>query len=175
MKRSERGFTLIELLLVLAIVALIAGGAGAATLQLFASTKLSNDHMTAVRQVQNAGYWLSQDIQTAETAVVDNQTPASFIVLAWTEWGYNNNSTYHSVTYSVEDLSGGFGKLKRNHWSSAGANEQTLVAEYIYFDPGEPDTTEATYAGPVLTVQIAASFGEASEIKEYQIQHRREF
>ena len=180
MKRSERGFTLIELLIVLAIVALIAGAAGAATLQLFASTKRSNDHMTAVRQVQNAGFWISRDAMMADNTTFNNETPANFLVLTWTEWSYeeDKDSIYHSVTYSIEDLPDGTRKLVRTHWSSAGADEQTLVAEYIYYDSEDPENhtdTEATYDSPVLTVQIAASIGEASETKEYQIWHRPNF
>ncbi len=185
MKRSERGFTLIELLIVMAIVALIAGAAGAATMQLFASTKRSNDHMTAVRQVQNAGYWISRDAMMAENVVVDNLTPSNFLVLNWAEWDYAGDSTYHSVTYSIEDPSpDGIRKLKRQYliyiydddddeWEEIG-NTMTLVAKYIYYT-GESDTTWASYTPPVLTVQIAASIGEASEIKEYRIWHRPNF
>ena len=179
MKRSERGFTLIELLLVTAIVSILALASGAAVTQLFASTKRTNDHMTAVRQVQNAGFWISRDAMMSDNAAVDNQTPASFLVLTWTEWGYDEDSTYHSVTYSLQELSGGIGKLERQYLihDDEGAeigNTTTLIAEYIYFDPGESDTTEATYTSPVLTVQITSSFGEAGEIREYEILLRRD-
>ena len=178
MKRSERGFTLIEFLVVLAIVALIAGAAGAATIQLFASTKRSNDHMTAVRQVQNAGFWVSRDAMMADNATFNNETPENFLVLTWTEWRYDEDSTYHSVTYSIEDLSDGIRKLVRTHWSRKGENEVTfvtLVAKYIYYDSEDPNSTKATYENSLLTVQITASIGEANEIKEYRIWHRPNF
>jgi len=180
MKRSERGFTFIEFLVVMAIVALIAGAAGATTLQLFASTERSNNHMTAVRQVQNAGYWISRDALMAEST--DNVTThPEFLILNWTEWGYDEDSIYHKVTYSFEDMPGGLKKLKRTHWSRVGTNEptlvaETLVAEYIYYDPDDPDnTTKASYESSVLTVQIAAAIGEANEIKEYRVWHRPNF
>ena len=115
MKRSERGFTLIELLLVIAIVAGIALASGAATTQLFASSKRTNDHITATRQVQNAGFWISRDAMMADNATVNNETPANFLVLTWTEWGYDADSTYHSVTYSLQDLSVGIGKIQRQY------------------------------------------------------------
>ena len=173
MKRSESGFTLIEFLVAMAIVALIASAAGATTLQLFASTERSNDHMTAVRQVQNAGYWISRDALMAEST--DNVTP-EFLILNWTEWGYDEDSTYHRVTYSFQDLSDGIGKLKRTHEINGVVSAQTLVAEYIYYNPDDPDnTTKASYESSVLTVQIAAAIGEANEIKEYRVWHRPNF
>ncbi len=180
MKRSERGFTLIELLLVIAITAGLALAAGATVTQLFASSKRINDHMTTVRQVQNAGFWISRDAMIADSATVNNETPDNFLVLTWTEWSYDADSTYHSVTYSLQDLSGGIGKIQRQYLihDAEGAvieNTTTLIAEYIYFDPGELGTTEANYISPVLIMQIASSHGEASEIKEYRIWHRRNF
>ena len=177
--RSERGFTFVELLVVVGIVALIASAASMATVQVINVTKRSNDHITVVRQVQNAGYWISRDALMAETVIVDDDPEtADFLILTWTEWDKDKKkpSIYHLVTYSFEDVAGEIAKLKRTHWSSAGADEQTLVAEYIYYNPDDPDnTTSASYTTPVLTMQIATSLGEANEIKEYRIWHRRNF
>ena len=174
-KRDQRGFTLIELLVVMAIAALIAGAASMTTFQGINVTKRSNDRMTVIRQVQNAGYWISRDAQMAEQIIVDDdpETP-TFLTLTWTDWGYEElYEIYHSAVYSFQDLSDGIGKVQRTHWSSTGANEQTLVAEYIYYNPDDPDnTTKASYQSPVLTMQIAASFGEAEEIKEYKVYRR---
>ncbi|MEE8618602.1 MAG: hypothetical protein V3S84_00560, partial [Dehalococcoidales bacterium] len=65
------------------------------------------------------------------------------------------------------------GKLKRSHWSSAGVNEQTLVAEYIYFNPEDPDnTTKASYQNSVLNIQLTSLFGETIETREYKINLR---
>lgn len=189
MKRSEGGFTLIELLLVVAIVALMAGAATMATFQVINVTKRSNNHMTAIRQVQNAGYWISHDALMAEN-VADNLTPPGFLTLTWTEWGYDEDkkgeetdTIYHSVTYSFQDLSDGIGKLRRTHWSRVGEDEQTLVAEtlvaeYIYYnpdDPDDPDNPTASSDNSVLTMQITASLGEARETKEYTVWHRPNF
>jgi len=186
MKRSERGFTLIELLISIAIVALMAGAATMATFQVINVTKSSNDQMTVIRQVQNAGYWISHDTLMAENVIVDNLTPSSFLILTWTEWSYeeDEDSIYHSVTYSLQDRSDGIRTLKRQHliyiyddeleeWEET-ENTITLVAEHI-------DTTYATYEpdepdeAPVLTVQIAASRGDAGETREYRIWHRPDF
>ena len=170
MKRCERGFTLIELLVVIALIALLSSGAGIAVVQSITVTKSSNDHMTVIRQVQNAGYWISRDALMAENVLVDNLTPSSFLIITWTEWGYDEASIYHSVTYSFQDMSDGVGKLKRTHWSSDGADEETLVAEYI-----DSNATNAIYTGPVLTAQITSSLGEANQTRGYTVWHRPNF
>ena len=173
MKRAEKGFTLLELVVAAAIIALASGAAGIATFQVFKGTERNNNYMTAVRQVQNAGYWISRDAQMAQSVTAENLTAPDFLVLSWTETDYTDDPAYHSVTYFFEDLTDGIGKLKRNHWSSAGANEQTLIAEYIYYDPVDPDnTSKASYQSPALTVQLTALFEEIRETREYMINRR---
>ena len=173
MKRAEKGFTLLELVVAAAIITLASGAAGIATFQVFKGTERNNNYMTVVRQVQNAGYWISRDTQMAQSVTADNLTLPDFLVLGWTEWDEAGEPTYHSVTYFFEDLTDGTGKLKRSHWSSAGANEQTLLAEYIYYDSDDPDnTSKASYQSPVLTVQLTSLLEGASETREYRINRR---
>ena len=176
MKLGEKGFTLIELIVAVAIIALIGSATATATLQVLRVTGRNNEHMTAVRQVHNIGYWISRDAQMAQSVATDNLTEPDFLVLNWTEWDYADDPIYHSVTYFFEDLTDGLGKLKRSHWSSAGINEQTLVAEYIYFNPDDSDnTTKASYQDSVLNVQLTSLFEEAIEAREYMINLRPNF
>ena len=174
MRYSERGFTLIELAVAVAIIALIGSAAAATTFQVIRGSQSGNNRMTAVRQVQNAGYWIGRDVQMAESVDADGLSFPDFIVLNWTERDYSGgDSIYHSVSYFFEDLSDDIGKLKREHWSSAGANEQTLVADYIYYDPDGPDnSSKVSYQSPVLTLQLTAISGDAFETREYRIQRR---
>ena len=182
MKRGERGFTLIELLVVMAIVALIAGAATMSIFQVINVTRSTNDHMTAIRQAQNAGYWISRDALMAEHMIVGADPETTFFLkLTWTEWGFGGGSIYHSVTYSLQDLSGGIGKLERQHliYDAVGeeiGNTTTFVAEYIYYNSDDLDnTTMVDYTNLVLTAQITASFGEATETKEYTVWPRPNF
>ena len=173
MKRGEKGYTLIELAVSLAIIVLISGAASIAIIQILKGTETNNTHMNAVRQVQNAGYWLCRDARMAQSVNTDNLTLPDFLVFNWTEWDSENEEIYHSATYSFEGLAGGIGNLKRTHWSSAGANEQTLIAQHIYYSPADPDnTSKADYQAPLLTLQLTAIVGGEMEIREYRIQHR---
>jgi len=173
MRQGERGFTTIELAVAIAIIALIGSAATSTMFQVINGTERDHNHMTAIRQVQNAGYWISRDAQMSENVTTDNLSDTDFLVLAWTEWDASDNMTAHSVTYYFEGLSDGIGKLKRSHWSSAGANNETLVAKYVSYDPGDPvNTSNTSYLNPVLTVKLTARFGDATETREYKISCR---
>ncbi len=174
MKPGEKGYTLIELLIAITIMAVAAGAAGAAIFQVLRNTERNNHHMTAVRQVENAGYWISRDARMAlGVTTTANLTLPDFLSLSWTEWDDLGNPIYHSANYSLEGLTNGIGKLKRTYGSSAGAGEQTLIAQYIYYDPDDVNATSNTsYQSPVLTVKLTAVLEEILETREYKIKHR---
>ncbi len=173
MIRSEKGYTLIELIVAVAVIVLVSGAASITIFQVLKGTETNNSHMNAVRQVQNAGYWISRDAGMAQSIETDNLTSPDCLVFNWTVWDSEDEAIYHSATYFFEDLTDGIGKLKRSHWSSAGANEQTLIALHIYYAPGDPDnTSKADYQAPVLTLQLASLVDEAREIREYRVTHR---
>jgi len=170
MKPGERGLTLIELTVTVAIVALIAAGANMSIFQVLKGTERSNDHMTAVNQVQNAGYWVSRDAQMAQSVVNgdDPETPEDeFITLQWTNW---ENGDAHKIIYTFHDMAGGLKKLKRQHViHDAGGvetgNEMILVAEYI------SSASFSEQAGTwKLTVQ--AHPGTGTETREYEVKPR---
>ena len=193
MKRGERGFTLIELLVVIASVALITAAATMSTFQVFNVTRRSNDHTVTIRQVQNAGYWISRDALMAQNIVVDDDPEtAEFLMLSWIEWDKDKKKDkkkesiyqYYSVTYYFEeDVAGGIWKLKRQYltYDNGGVeigDQTTLVAEHIYYNPDDeydPDNPSAIYNASALTVKITSSLGEASETREYRVLPRPDF
>jgi prepilin-type N-terminal cleavage/methylation domain-containing protein len=176
MKQGEKGFSYIELLIAATIISLVAGAAAITAFQVFPGTERNNNYITAVHQVQSAGFWISRDSQMAQTIMTDNLTSPDFLVINWTDWDDPTDPVYHSATYFFADLTDGIGKLKRTHWSSAGASEETLVAEHIYYAPGDPDdTSQVSYQAPVLTVQLTALAKDTMETREYKISHRINF
>ncbi len=183
MKSSEKGFTLLELIVGVGIMALVAVAASAAIFQVLRSNDRNNDYLTAVRQVENAGFWISRDAEMAQIVYTDNQPP-DFLVLKWAEWvpptdqKETAEGTYYSVTYSFTRLTNGIGSLMRSHISSAsaGVSDNIVVASYIYYDLGDADnTSKASYESPVLTVQLTALVGQTRETREYRIKRRTNY
>lgn len=182
MKRNERGFTLIELTIVIAIIALIAGGATMSIIQVVKGNERSNNHMTAVRQVQNAGFWISRDTQMAQVITTDDDTGTAeteVLTLTWVGWErkdqhgnqyidsyvvrYTHDSNelqrHQKLTTDKYDSGGDFIETTENQYS-------VLVAEYI---------TAISISSPVSnkpTVTITASLGEAQEERAYEIMLR---
>jgi len=152
---------------------MIALGAMMTTFQVIRVTAQSDSYMTALQQVQNAGFWISRDARMADNVTTDNLSGTNFLVLSWTEVDDSDNTTDHSVTYFFDELSGGIGRLKRNHSSSAGLNNETLVAQHISYDPADPvNTSNVSYTSPSLTLKLVAIFADASETREYQVSCR---
>ncbi|MBI2329069.1 MAG: prepilin-type N-terminal cleavage/methylation domain-containing protein [Chloroflexi bacterium] len=174
MKPGEKGYTLLELLVSMTIIVMVAGAASVAIFQILRNTQRNNDHLTVARQVENAGYWISRDAQmTQGVTTTANLTLPDFLSLRWTEWDDDGDPIYHSANYTLESLTNGIGTLKRTYESSAGASEQTLIAQYIYYDPADAGATSNTsYQDPVLTVKLTAVFKQAMESREYQITRR---
>jgi prepilin-type N-terminal cleavage/methylation domain-containing protein len=125
--KNQWGFTMLELMLVLAITGLVSSGVTMTFFQVVNGSARANNYMTAVRQVQNAGYWVSYDTQLAQDVDDDPMGGGFPLVLSWTEWGGDE----HEVTYSLEDMAGGLKQLKRSHLVNDDEPIETIVARCI--------------------------------------------
>lgn len=174
MKFGEKGYTLIELLIAITISAVAAGAAGAAIFQILRVAERNNDHITVVRQVENAGYWISRDAQMALSVNTTNSLASPyFLSLGWTEWDDDGDPIYYSANYSFVSLTDGIGTLRRTYDSSDGTNEQTMIAQYIYYNTDNVDyTSNTSYQNPILTVKLTAVFEDFVETREYKIKRR---
>ena len=163
LKKDQRGLTLVELLIVIAITGIITGGITMSIFQVFNINTRTANRMAAVSQVENAGSWVSPDVQMSQS--VETGVNSGFpLTLTWEEWGTNNT---HEVIYTLENMSGGLKKLQREHSIDSVPDSTIVVAEYI--DPAE---TSCDRDGLVLTFKVTATVGEQSETREYKVKPR---
>ena len=174
---GENGFTVVEVVVACAIAAVLGSVGVMSVFQTTRSVAASEAQLVAVHQLQNAGHWIGRDVQTAENVVIDDLEYPNFLVLTWTEQDFDGGDpVYHAATYSFEGLTGGIGMLKRNHWSSAGADDDLLVARSVYYDPDDPgNTSSASYQDPTLTVTLRTIFGGVTETRTYSYLQRPDF
>jgi type II secretory pathway component PulJ len=112
--RNENGSTLSELLVVLAIVGMIALGAGVTNAHMFRVSHQNNDWTRASLRDQSVGYWVSRDILMAEQVSTDDPaTPdTEFATLSWKD--VQSGNTYH-VHYALLDSGGSLYSIERRY------------------------------------------------------------
>ena len=160
--KNQRGFTLIEVLIAIAVTALIIGGITMAIFQTFTVSARNTSHMTAVRQVQNAGYWISQDAQMAqEVAPAADPDPDGFpLTLTWTEWV---DETVNVVTYSIVGS-----ELQRTHSEDG----EMIVARFIDLAETKCELTAAGVLTVTITATVSDFTGETTETRVYEVDPR---
>jgi prepilin-type N-terminal cleavage/methylation domain-containing protein len=145
----------------LAITGLLASGLGMTIFQIFSGNAQSSNQMTVVRQVQNAGYWISQDTLMALLVTPSGATGFP-LTLTWAEFGVDEDE--HQVVYTLVG-----DQLKREHYTNRTINPDpdatTFIAQYI-------DSISCQFAGGELTLTVSASVGgyrPASETRTYEV------
>src|SRR4030043_855287 len=106
LKTTERGFTLIELVVGLSIAAFVVSAASMTTITMMRLTPQNNDWALALRQVQNAGYWISHDVQMAQGDITVGDGNPTFLTLTVPEWE-TDAVVNKTVVYELEDMRGG--------------------------------------------------------------------
>ncbi len=164
--RNQRGFTLIELLIAVGITGIITAAITMSIFQVYAGNARTSNHMTAVRQVQNAGYWISHDAQMAESVEPEAAPdPDGFpLTLTWTD----RNGDEHKVVYTLLADN----TLQRDHYTNydpvtnPDPDATSVVARYI-------DSISCQFAGGKLVFTVTASVGsgshERSETRTYEV------
>ena len=131
LNRDQRGFTLLEMIVAIFIASLVVVAIATTTYQVLAGNARSNSHMTAVRQVQQVGHWMSEDGQMADLIDIENDSAtvggSDILILRWTEYTYwytpvvgvdppevTKMSIKHKVTYNLTDDD----RLIRHHYTN---------------------------------------------------------
>ena len=161
MKRGEKGFTLIELLIGLAITGVIIGPLAMATTTLLTNPQRTADQGVVLQQVQNAGHWISRDVQMARS--VDSTDPNGFPVTFSMPVDTDENNDY-SIVYLFDS-----NKLKREFYdASPTLISETLIADYIDTD----NSTFSALGASLYQLTVRASKGEAAVRRVYEVGQR---
>jgi Tfp pilus assembly protein PilE len=98
--------TLLELIIAIAITSLITGGIGTIVYQIYTGSARSSNHMVAVRQVQEAGYWVSTYAYTAQNTTITG-TSGFPLILQWIDF---NENKWQKIVFSLtgSNLSGSY-------------------------------------------------------------------
>jgi type II secretory pathway pseudopilin PulG len=171
MKKDENGFALITLIVVIALSAIIATGAGMTTVQVIKVTQATQDQSIAVRQAQNLGFWVSQELMKAYAVTTTDDpdtTSIEFIIIRWKDW---QTGDIYDTRYYWYDPESTLKKVFRKnvvHNNSGGeiSNTLTLVADNIY------SANLSLEEDIRWKLSIEARSGNKSETREYEIGKR---
>lgn len=146
LKAREKGFTLIEVLAALAILSAVMTVMSAAVILITRTTSQNTEWNVNLRQVQNAGHWISRDALMAQVVDDTPSDPNGFLSLSWSDWDGNSSN----VTYVLQ----GNTLMRQLNGGSA-----ILIAEYIIHNDTPTSPTSCSWNGTAnkLTVTIKAS------------------
>ena len=157
MKNGEKGFTLIELVVALAIAAFVTAAASMTIITMMRLTPKNNNWAIALRQVQDAGYWISRDVLMSDNITVG--TGSTFLTMRQPQVA---TTTPKTIVYQFQNMSGGLKRLVRTDNTTA-----TLIAEYL-----SDNTTATPTDNNTLTLKIEAISGDTVVSRYYKAAQR---
>lgn len=180
--KDQGGFTVIELLVAIALSSIVVVGLTMTIFNLYGGYFRSSGEMTVVRHAQQAGYWISRDVQMAqEVSTDDDQGTADVIELVtltwydyfWEEENPDRRGAGHRVIYTLVD-----DRLYREYYS-AGRGEAfgsspdytTFVAEHIDVDNTSCIYLEGSNFYLIVTASVEG-WQPQSETRTYEIKPR---
>jgi prepilin-type N-terminal cleavage/methylation domain-containing protein len=159
---SQNGFTLVELLVAIAIGSIIMAGIAITVYQMFVVQASTTNRMYAVRQVQNVGYWVSRDAQSAQIISFDDEETAGvneFLVFSRIGWD--------GIEYETRYIIYASGDMYRYEYEDDVETGEMLVAQDIKAEETgcELDTGKLTMT---VTAEVGG-FGRSSETRIYEV------
>lgn len=158
-REGREGYTLIELMIGLTITALLATGVTIFSIQTLNVSGTSGNRMQALMQVENAGFWISRDVQMSENITL-GQAGGFPLQLQWTD---SSNDTF-TVTYSVNDS-----VMRRSLVENGVPTAGTLIAQNV---DDAPSSTNITETGGMLKLVVSCTAGKVDVSRTYDIQPR---
>jgi prepilin-type N-terminal cleavage/methylation domain-containing protein len=169
LKTGEKGFTLLELLVGITIAAFVVAAASMTIITMMRLTPKTNNWAIALRQVQDAGYWISRDVMMSQGEIFVDPVPDTFLRFIQPHQDPDPDIT---IDYEFENING-------EQWlvRTESTGGQTAIATDIsisdthanyYDDPDDQD-------GGTLTFTITATSGTAEVTRvtrEYQALQR---
>jgi prepilin-type N-terminal cleavage/methylation domain-containing protein len=161
--RSQIGFTLIEMVIGIAVSSLLGGGMVTAIYQMSRVNNMSNARVTAVKQVENALYYINQDFQMAQQ--VQSNQQGYWIKLSWITW---EDNVLNEVTYAVQS-----GIITRSQSVNGSQTSQKNIANHIVNAVVTSPNGSAIPPEKAWTIQVMATTysgnRQASETRQIQI------
>jgi len=148
MKKREKGFTLLEIVVGSAIMAVVAGAIAATLTTLFLNYGQAAGQNSALPQVQNAGFWITRDIQTSRNVTAGGSNGFPITLKIPVDINEANDNRIEYVFYGQ--------KLKREFYdASDNLIAETLIADYMNTDNCFFSTVNATQGYYRLTVSAS--------------------
>jgi len=149
LSHREQGFTLLELVIGIAIGSLISLAVGSLMVMMFKVNAGSLSRSDAIRQVQNVGLWVSEDVQSAQHITIGG---AHVLEVTWADW----DGTRYKVDYDYDTVI--TGELVRKYYSTttgvfpANPTSQMMIGQYI-----NHAGTSITLSGGMYNLTVTAT------------------
>lgn len=173
MKRKEAGYSFIEIVIASAIALVVTAICVMVIYRVFWDNKNVSDRLTINYQIDRTGYWVSNDIQMANSVIYQGLSAPNLLILYWTT-GYGTTTDYYTVTYSVENISGNVGMLTRHIQNASGTENSTMkIADYVYYNLSDTaNTTQISYSNGMLNLRVTTMMGSLQNSKTYSVYPR---
>jgi prepilin-type N-terminal cleavage/methylation domain-containing protein len=157
--KKQKGYGMIEIILSLALIGILSTGITTFVIQTMTQGEKANNRMNAMMQVENAGYWVTRDVQMSENVTLGDD--AGFpLQLFWKDGELNE----YQVTYSVTE-----GCINRSLIKNEDNPVQTLIALTINT---APSLTYFSDTDGLLTFKVTSSIKDTDVSRSYSIKRR---